>query len=71
MKPNMGNTDRIFRLFLAAVFTYLYFSGIVTGVLGLMLVILGAVFVLTSPVSFCPLYRLAGLNYLPYKKEVI
>ncbi len=62
MKKNMGNADRIVRVLLAAVFAYLYFSGTVTGTLCLVLVILGAVFVLTSLVSFCPLYTLVGLN---------
>ena len=64
----MGNTDRIIRVLLAAVFAYLYFSGTVTGTLGLILVILGAVFVLTSFVSFCPLYTLVGLNTCNRKK---
>jgi hypothetical protein len=56
MKHNMSNTDRIVRLVLAAVFAYLYFGGIVTGTLGILLVVLAAVFVLTSVVAFCPLY---------------
>jgi Protein of unknown function (DUF2892) len=67
MKKNMGNADRIIRLLLAAVFAYLYFGGIVTGTLGIVLVVLGAVFVLTSLVSFCPLYTLVGLNTCPRK----
>lgn len=62
MKPNMGTVDRIIRVLIAAVFAYLYFSGTVTGTLGLVLVILGGVFVLTSLISFCPLYTLVGLN---------
>lgn len=69
MKPNMGNTDRIIRILIAAVFAYLYFSGTVTGTLGLVLVILGGVFVLTSLVSFCPLYTLVGINTCPAKKQ--
>lgn len=68
MKKNMGNADRIIRILLAGLFAYLYFSGTVTGTLGLVLVILGAVFVLTSLVSFCPLYTLVGLNTCPRKK---
>jgi Protein of unknown function (DUF2892) len=68
MKKNMGTTDRIIRILLAAVFAYLYFGGIVTGTLGLVLVILGGVFLLTSLVSFCPLYTLFGLNTCPTKK---
>ena len=68
MKKNMGTTDRIIRILLAAFFAYLYFAGIVTGTVGLILVILGSVFVLTSLVSFCPLYTLFGLNTRPLNK---
>jgi hypothetical protein len=62
MKKNMGTTDRIIRVLLAAVFAYLYFSGTVTGTLGIVLVVLGGVFLATSLISFCPLYTLVGLN---------
>ncbi len=67
MKPNMGNVDRIIRILIAAVFAYIYLSGTVTGTLGLILVVLGGVFVLTSLVSFCPLYTLVGMNTCPKK----
>lgn len=67
MKKNMGNADRIIRVLIAAVFAYLYFSGTVTGTLGIVLLVLGIVFVLTSLVSFCPLYTLIGLNTCPKK----
>ena len=69
MKPNMGTADRVIRVLLAAVFAYLYFSGTVAGTLGLVLVIFGGVFLLTSLVSFCPLYTLVGLNTCARKKE--
>ncbi len=57
---NMGNTDRIIRLVLAAIFAVLYFSGAVSGAVGIILLILAVVFALTSVVGFCPLY-------LPFK----
>ena len=56
MKRNMSNTDRIVRVVLAALFAYLYFGGVVTGTLGIVLVVLGGVFLLTAVVAFCPLY---------------
>lgn len=62
MKPNMGGADRIIRILVAGVLAYLYFSGTVTGTLGIVLLVLGGVFVLTSLVGFCPLYTLVGLN---------
>jgi hypothetical protein len=67
MKKNMGTADRIIRILLAAVFAYLYFSGTVTGTIGIVLLVLGAVFVVTSLVSFCPLYSLVGLSTCPRK----
>ena len=62
MKKNMGNTDRIIRVIAAIVFSVLYFTGMVTGTLGLVLVVLGAIFLATSFISFCPLYTLVGMN---------
>jgi len=56
MKQNMSNTDRIVRVVIAALFAYLYFGGIVTGTFGIVLVVLGGVFLLTSILGFCPLY---------------
>ena len=64
MKRNMSNLDRIIRVILAALFAYLYFGGIVTGVLGIILVVLGVVFLLTSIVGFCPLYALLKISTL-------
>lgn len=58
MKPNLSNIDRVVRVVLAVVFAYLYFGGIVTGTLGIVLVVLGVVFLLTAVVSFCPLYAI-------------
>lgn len=62
MKKNMGGADRIIRILIAAVLAYLYFSGTVTGILGIVLIVVAGVFVLTSLVSFCPLYPLLGIN---------
>jgi hypothetical protein len=62
MKRNMSNVDRFIRITLAVVFGILYFTGTVTGILGIVLMVLGAVFVLTSLVSFCPLYSLFGIS---------
>lgn len=62
MKANMGTTDKIIRFALAAVFAALYFTGTVTGILGIILLVFATVFVLTSLVSFCPLYTLFGIN---------
>ena len=64
MKPNLSNLDRLIRVVVAALFAYLYFGGIVTGAFGIALVVLGAVFILTSIVGFCPLYAMFKLSTL-------
>ncbi|MFY0688463.1 MAG: DUF2892 domain-containing protein [Cyclobacteriaceae bacterium] len=65
MKKNMGSADKVIRIILTAIFAVLYFSGTVTGTLGIVLLILGGIFLLTSLVSFCPLYTLVGLRTCP------
>ncbi len=68
MKKNMGNVDRVIRILLAILFVSLYYTGVLTGWLGIGLVILAAVFVLTSFVSFCPIYAMVGIDSCPAKK---
>ena len=68
MKKNMGTADRIIRIILAAVVGFLYYNGTITGTLGIVLLVLAGVFVLTSLIGFCPLYKLVGLNTCPVKK---
>lgn len=58
----MGNTDKLIRIVLAMVFGALYFTGTVSGTLGIVLLVLGGVFLATSAISFCPLYTLVGIN---------
>lgn len=60
LEKNMGTTDRIIRFILAAVFAILYFTGTVSGVFGVVLLVLAVVFALTAALQFCPLY-------LPFK----
>lgn len=62
MKTNMGSADRVIRIILAVIMGVLYYQGIVTGTLGIILVVLAVVFALTSLVSFCPLYLPFGLS---------
>jgi len=68
MKKNMGSADRIIRLIIAAVIAVLFFTNVVSGTLGIILLVLAAVFALTSVMSFCPLYTLVGINTCPKEK---
>jgi len=60
MKKNMGSTDKIIRIIVAIVAVILYYTGVVTGTWGIVLLVVAAIFLLTSFVSFCPLYILFG-----------
>ena len=60
INKNMGRTDRIIRVSVAILIAILYFTNVISGTLALVLGIFAIIFVLTSFISFCPLY-------LPFK----
>ncbi|WP_258103826.1 DUF2892 domain-containing protein [Marinoscillum sp. MHG1-6] len=62
MKKNMGPSDRIIRLILAIAMTVLYSQNVITGAVGIALLALSAIFVLTSLLSYCPIYALFGVK---------
>ena len=62
MQKNMGTLDKTLRLIVAAIAVALAATGTLTGAPALIAYIVAAVFVATSLVSFCPLYRLIGLR---------
>lgn len=62
MKKNMGNLDRIVRTIIAASIAGLYFGDIITGTLGIVLLVLAGIFVLPSLVGFYPLYAPFGIK---------
>ena len=68
MKPNVGTIDKIIRIALAALVAILYFTNVISGTLGIVLLVLAAVFVLTSLVSFCPIWAVFGINTGKKKK---
>jgi hypothetical protein len=62
MKKNMGNADRIVRILVALVIGILYFTQTITGTLGVIGLAVAAIFLLTSFISFCPIYSVFGLS---------
>jgi hypothetical protein len=62
MKKNIGTTDKIIRLVLAAIIAAVYFTGIITGTLGIVLLVVAVVLALTSLINFCPLYAVIGMS---------
>lgn len=58
MKKNMGTADKTIRVLLAITFIILYVAKVVTGTWGTVLLVAGFIFLLTSFISFCPLYAI-------------
>ncbi len=62
MKKNVGSTDKIIRLVIAAIVAGLYFTGNLTGTWAIVGLVVLAITVLTSLVGVCPLYSIIGMN---------
>ncbi|MBW6479508.1 MAG: DUF2892 domain-containing protein [Bacteroidales bacterium] len=62
MKANMGTADKVIRVLIALVTGVLIYANVLTGTLAIVLGVLSIVLVLTSLVSFCPIYSLFGVK---------
>lgn len=59
---NMGTADKRIRLIIAAVIAVLYFIGLIKGTIAIVFLVVGIILALTSLISFCPIYKLVGIN---------
>lgn len=62
MKANMGTTDKVIRILIAIIIAGLYFANQISGTTAVIMLILAGVFILTSFMSFCPLYYPFGIS---------
>ncbi len=62
MEKNMGSADRYIRLTVAALIAILYFTNVITGTLAIIGLVVVGIFVLTSLINFCPLYKIFGIS---------
>ena len=62
MKKNMGTLDKAVRILVAVIIAGLYFTHQISGMAAIILLILAGVFILTSFLSFCPLYVPFGIS---------
>ena len=58
----MGIVDRGIRVLVAVIIAGLYFANIISGTVAIILLILSGIFILTSLISFCPLYLPFGIS---------
>ena len=62
MKKNMGAIDKTIRILVAVIIAILYFTNNISGVAAIILLIFAGIFILTSFMSFCPLYLPFGIS---------
>lgn len=62
MKSNMGSTDKIIRILVAVFIVGLYFENQISGIIAIILLFIASIFIVTSFISFCPLYYPFGIS---------
>ncbi|HOK26744.1 MAG TPA: DUF2892 domain-containing protein [Bacteroidales bacterium] len=62
MKKNTGKLDRIIRLIIALLIGILYFTNVISGTLGIVLLVFAVILLITSITGFCGIYTLFGIN---------
>ncbi len=62
MKKNMGSADKVVRILIALLIVVLFAADVISGVLGIVLLVFAGIFMLTSLIGSCPLYEPLGIN---------
>jgi hypothetical protein len=62
MKNNVGTIDKVIRLLIATVIVVLYFANVISGLLAIILLILAGILIVTSLISFCPIWLALGVS---------
>ena len=62
MKRNMGNADKGIRIVAAIAIALLYYFNVIEGTLAYVLMAVAVIFLLTSLINFCPLYKVFRIN---------
>jgi hypothetical protein len=62
MKKNMGTIDKVLRILVAIAFVILYFTNVISGVWGIIMLVIAAMFVITSIIGICPAYMPFGIS---------
>lgn len=62
MKTNESGLDRVIRVVAGIALLVLFFTNVISGTLGIVLLIIGALLLITGIVGFCPLYALLKIR---------
>jgi hypothetical protein len=68
MKNNVGTIDKAIRILIAVAIIALYFTHIISGIFGIVLLVVAGVLILTSIAGICPLYSVLKVNTIGKKK---
>jgi len=69
MIKNIGKSDKVIRIVLAIICAALYFGNIVTGIWGIVLLVIAALALITSFMGTCPIYAIFGYSTCPVKES--
>jgi len=69
MTKNIGSIDKVVRFIIAIVIGVLYFTNIITGTLGIVLLVVGAILAITAFLNFCPIWAALGVRTVPEPKS--
>ncbi|MGZ2369616.1 YgaP family membrane protein [Ancylomarina sp. YFZ004] len=62
MKKNMGPIDRILRSIVAIALIVLFIMDIITGTIGIVVVVFASIMLISAIIGNCPPYALMGFN---------
>ncbi len=69
MKKNIGSVDKIIRILIAIIIAILFFTNVISGTLGIILLIFAGMFLITSLIGFCGLYTILGVSTCKIKTK--
>lgn len=69
MEKNIETADKVIRILAAILIAGLYYANLISGTVAILLLILAGIFIITSFVGFCPIYRFLGISTLKSKKQ--
>jgi len=69
MKKNVGMCDKWIRIVFAIVIGLLYYFNVISGTLGIVLIVLAVIFLLTGLFNTCGLYSVFGISTCSKKKD--
>ena len=58
----MGALDKSLRILIAIIIALLYYLDVIEGTLAYVLMAIAIIFLITSFINFCPLYKILGIN---------